>query len=107
MNYQSRGWRAVETPDLTGATVTLTVSGEVEVRKTNEVPLLREAEPQGIDPAILILDVIVEGATEIGGDVVVWKDARFSREVSARQYAQVTLRGAVEERTVDVERVQS
>lgn len=107
MNYSSRNWEAVETTDLVGSKYVLTVTGEVEVRKLNEVPKLAEAHPQGISPVTLILDLSVDGASETGPDALGWKPVEYVREISSRQYKDVTIRGETDEQTVTVEEILS
>lgn len=103
MTYASRYWKAVETTDLVGSKYVLTVTGEVEVRRSNQGPKLGEANPPGISPVILILDLTVENHGDVANEVVEWKDITFTKEVSSRQYGHVTIKGETDEQTVEVE----
>ena len=94
MAYQTRNWTAVEGSNLIGSDYKLTVSGEVEVLKSNEEPHLVEAKPQGINPTELILDLDVRNGEQIGGHVVLWKAATFSKPISAGEYHDVVVRQA-------------
>lgn len=105
MKYLSRNWEANETTDLVGSKHTLTVTGQVEVRRANDTPKLTEASPQGINGKILILKVSVESGQGVGAEVLTWKDVSFSKEISPRQYNQVTITGDTDEQTVDVEEI--
>lgn len=101
---QSRGWYAVESTDLTGNNRTLAVTGEVEVSHINEEPVLTEAEPQGINPTILILDLTIKTDIGAGGDATRWKKASYSRPVGRREFHQVDVHGQA---VVDVEEILS
>jgi hypothetical protein len=107
MNYASRDWKAAETTDLVGSKHELTVTGEVQVHKSNETPKLSEASPQGISPITLILDLSVDGSGDIGGDVMLWKTVTFVKEISSRQYKDVTITGETDEQTIEVEEILS
>jgi hypothetical protein len=52
--------------------------------------LLRHHVPQGVNPAILILDKVVMPPTEPQPEVVTTGEARFEEQTSAR-YSQVTI----------------
>lgn len=107
MMYASRNWKATETTDLIGSKYTLTVSGEVQVRRSNQTPKLAEAQSPGINLKILILNLTVESQGDLGGDIVEWKPVEYSREVSPRHYGQVTITGETDEQTIEVEVVLS
>lgn len=107
MNYASRSWKAVETTDLVGSKHVLTVTGEVQVRKSNETPKLTKAAPQGISPVTLILDLSVDGSGDIGGEVVLWKPVEYVSEISSHQYKEVTITGETDDVTVEVEEILS
>jgi hypothetical protein len=107
MAHNTRNWAAAESTDLIGSAYKLEVTGQFEARSTSEEAVLTEAAPQGINPAILILDMKVL-STGIGGQIVYWKDvAPFTRAISARQYADVTIRHDGESDTVKVEEILS
>jgi hypothetical protein len=106
MAYQTRNWHAVETTDLVGSAHKLTVTGEIQLLKSNEEPALEDAAPQGFNPKILILDLTVS-SQGLGGQVVHWKSVTYEKSISAHQYAEVTIRGGGETKTVSVEEVLS
>lgn len=57
----------------------LHVTGEVEVSAGNKEPLLRERQPQGINPAILILDLEIHDTGGIGTQAFQFKTVRFHK----------------------------
>jgi hypothetical protein len=107
MKYASRNWKAVETTNLVGSEHMLTVTGEVQVLKSNDYPKLIVANPQGIVAQTLILDLTVERPSNPGGNVVFWKPASYEQNISSHQYMKVTIRGDTEEQTVTVQQVLS
>lgn len=81
-----------------GSPATLTVSGEANVSAGNQVPVLGEAEPQGINPKILILNLSQASTGGIGTQAFEWKDMSFSREVDpADQFSSVSIMSGGEE----------
>ncbi len=92
MSYKSQKWTALQTTNLIGSEYKLTVTGEIEVLKSNEEPHLAEAKPQGINPTELILELAVAGEGEIGGHVVLWKPVSFEKAISANGYHTVMIR---------------
>lgn len=107
MSYASRNWKAVERTDLVGSTHILVVTGEIEVHKSNETPQLAKTHPQGISPATLILTLSINGAGDVGGDVMLWKRVKFDAEIMPHQYKHVMITGATDEQTMAVEEVLS
>lgn len=107
MSYTSCNWKAVEMTDPVGSTHTLVVTGEVEVHKSNETPKLAKAHPQGPSPVTLILTLSVEGAGDVGGDVMLWKRVKFSSDIMSHQYKHVMITGATGEQTMAVEEAPS
>lgn len=93
--------------DFAGSKHVLVITGEVEVGRTNETPTLGEAVPQGIVDDILLMDVQISVSGDVGADVLTWKEAAYTREVSPGQFRQVTVQGVVEVQTIDVERIVS
>ena len=92
---KTRNWSAIESSEtLAGGGQKLVVSDEVETLKTSEAPELSEAQPQGINPRILILDLAITTGG-IGGDVVEWVPVTFTKSIAPRQYDEVTVRGAI------------
>jgi hypothetical protein len=72
------------------ANETLHVKGEVTVPTTGYKAKLVEAEPQGINPAILLLRLELTKAPGRAGDVVTTLDVRYSR-LHAKQYKEVQI----------------
>ncbi len=108
MAMNSKNWKAVQSAtDFAGSKHVLTITGEVEVSRSNESPVLAEADPQGVVAEILLIDVSVTSSGDVGADVMVWKQATYTREVTPGQYGQVTLTGVVATQTVDVETILS
>lgn len=70
----------------------LIVVGKVETNAGNLVPKLVRAEPQGINPSILILDLIIETVGDLGTSDVAYRDARFSEAAGTPGKAQVDIR---------------
>jgi hypothetical protein len=102
-----RKFSAIESTNLAGSERKLTVTGEVETRRSNETPGLVEASPQGINPDILILDVTIatDGA---GNDVMAWKEVvPFVKPISRRQYTHVTIRREDDTETIEVQEILS
>jgi hypothetical protein len=107
VGYESRGWQAIEATDLVGSSHWLTVSGEVEVRRSNETPKLTKTEPQGSNPSILLLTLSVDVPDQPGGDIMEWKSVVFHREISAKAYKEVTVGGETKEHTFAVKEIVS
>ena len=90
---QSRNWRATEGTDLNGGDYKLVVTGEVEVSRPGEMPVLAEAVPQGIVPNPLILDLSARVLTETGGTATSWENVTFEKPVREDQYRTVEIHG--------------
>jgi hypothetical protein len=88
---KTKGWEAWENrmPGPEGST--LHVTGWVETSNSSHVPELTEAEPQGFNPAILVLNLSIAGGG-VGGTVISWKEARFSKKIKTGQFANVEIR---------------
>ena len=87
----TRNWKADEKPDFVGRNYHLTVTGEVEVSATNLMPKLDEHTPQGINPRILLLDLTIVSAGGVGGQIMIYKPARYARPTTGNQYAEVDI----------------
>ena len=87
-----------------GSKPTLYVTGEVQTGAANLVPVLTEAVPQGINPAILLLDltIVQQG---VGIQLVAFRPARFEKAAKQGQYSHVEIRFGGE--LVAYERVQT
>lgn len=86
----TRRWVANELPDFAAGDYHIKVSGEVEVGATTETPTLRAHVPQGFNPRVLLLDLIVtsHGA---GIEIMNWKEVHFTRRTNGRQYDEVDI----------------
>jgi hypothetical protein len=95
----TRNWVANELPDFAGRNYHIEVTGQVEVGATNETPVLRMHTPQGINERILMLDLSIVSAG-MGGQIMIWKEARFTRPTSGHQYdeADILFDGRIIER---------
>jgi hypothetical protein len=82
----TRNWTANELPDLVGRNYHIDVNGDVEVTATNMMPVLRMRTPQGFNPRILLLDLEIVSEGGFGGQIMMWKEARFTRPTSGMQY---------------------
>lgn len=71
---------------------TLHVTAEVETSASNHVPKLTEAEPQGINEKILILDLDIVDSGSPGTQVVGYRDVRFRKPAERNQYTHVEVR---------------
>lgn len=67
------------------------VAGKVETKMGNLLPKLTERVPQGINSAILILDLTIEQDGEFGTTDVVMRDARFEKLAERGQYQTVEI----------------
>jgi hypothetical protein len=83
----TRNWYATEISDLAGGGRKLTVFGEVKL-SNNQVPRLKEASPQGFNPKILLLDLVI---SESGIGNTDWKSVKFERTVTLREYESVDI----------------
>lgn len=86
---KSKNWKAWENRQPPGPP-RLHVTGDVETSSTNQTPVLTEAVPQGINPAILILNLTVT-SSGAGNDVMGWKQAKFEKRVTQGQYTNVDI----------------
>lgn len=87
----SRDWKATEDRQPGPSGPTLRVTGQFESTNSSQRAYLKEAVPQGINPAILILDLVIvsEGT---GATVMDWKDVEpFKKNVSLGQHTSVTI----------------
>jgi hypothetical protein len=84
-----------------GANNTLHVRGTVTVPTTGWTVTIDEADPQGVNPNILILDVKKVKPTGPAGDIVEHIPVHFDKLYSA-DYTDVTIRGDGDEFTIKV-----
>ncbi len=73
---------------------TLHVTGQVETSASNVQPKLAEAEPQGINPSILILVLTLENSGGDGSTAFAFHEARYEKPAKKGQYTEVHIRFA-------------
>ena len=106
MSAKLESWKAQETTDLIGSNRKISVTGTVQTSNSSQEPELVEAVPQGINPAILLLDLKISGGT--GATVMGVRDVKFEKSIEENQYSQVTIRReSGDDVTIDVEVIHS
>lgn len=104
MATSSDDWTAVDRPvDLIGSERELIVEGHVDVPSTAHQGRLERTVPQGINPAILLLHLVVE-PSGIGAAVITRRQVEFrERPIGEGQFTQVAIRtGGNAVATIDV-----
>ena len=96
------GWRAVQ-DNMPPGPATLTVTGRCTFPTTGYKVTLKEAVPQGINPAILLLRKTVRRPTGIVLQVITTIPVRFVKKNATRRYTHVTI--LPEGKTVKVQQV--
>lgn len=87
-----------------GSANKLHVAGKVEYGSGGLKPTLVKVIPQGINPAILMLEVADEKDGDVGTKPILLKDAKYE-DASGNGVKQVSIRSASPEFTVDVKDV--
>jgi hypothetical protein len=87
---ETSNWKAVEDRQPPG--VRLKVTGTVTTTRSNQEPRLTKAIPQGINPAILLLDLTITTTGEVGNDVMGKRQVEYREEIKAGQYTSVEVR---------------
>jgi hypothetical protein len=72
----------------------LLVTGDVTEPTTSWTVKLERAEPQGINPRILLLKLVEQPPTGLAGDVVTTHHVRYEEAPPKGSYDQVTIEGA-------------
>ncbi|MES1026445.1 hypothetical protein ABN584_26450 [Gloeocapsa sp. BRSZ] len=67
------------------------VVGEVKVNNTQIVPMLSPKEPQGINPEILMLQLILIQQPGVGLPVITWVQARYNKVLLNSTYKRVEI----------------
>ncbi len=80
----------------------LRVTGDVTEPTTGWKVSLERASPQGINPKILLLNLVEVKPTGAAGDVVTTHHVRYEENPAQVEYTQVTIEGAF---TIDVHHV--
>lgn len=70
----------------------LIVSGEVETTAGHKLPRLTRADPQGINPKQLILDLAIVDTGGVGTEDVAFRPARYEEPAGQGQYTSVLIR---------------
>ena len=100
-----RNFKAKQTTDFAGKNAKLTVSGEVETRRSNERVSLKKGQ-QGIVPEIFIVDVVID-ASGPGNDVMDWAKVNQAFDITENQFSQVTILAEENSLTINVEKILS
>jgi hypothetical protein len=87
----TRNWKAKEMPDFVGRNYRLTVSGEVEIVGTGTTAKLTKHQPQGINPAILLLDLDINSPGGIQGQIARFVKVTYEEKTSGNQYTEVDI----------------
>ncbi len=70
----------------------LHVSGEIQVPNPGVDPLITPREPQGINPAVFLLDLYLVQRPGLWPDVLVWKQVRYDKVLPSKQeYSEVQI----------------
>lgn len=88
---KSRDWNAWTEPG-NGISVTLHVSGKVKTSAANQMPEIPEATPQGVEPEILVLDLVIVTVGPPGLESPMYRQAHFSKDVAPGRYSTVHIR---------------
>ena len=67
------------------------IVGEVYVQNPGVEPLLVPKEPQGINPAILLMDLYLCQRPGLWPQVLVWKPVRYDKVAPGTSYTQVQI----------------
>jgi hypothetical protein len=87
---ETSNWKAVEDRQPPG--VNLKVTGSITTTYSNQVPHLTKARPQGINPAILLLDLSITTSGDVGNTVIGTRDVEYREDIKAGQYTSVQVR---------------
>lgn len=87
----TRNWKAIEMPDFVGRIYKLTVTGEVEIIGTGTTAKLTKHQPQGFNPAILLLDLDIHSPGGIQGQIARFVKVAYEEKTSGRQYTDVDI----------------
>lgn len=93
MNTSSREWFAVDrTTSVAGGEREIVVNGVVDLPSSSHTARLVKAEPQGFNPSILLIDLLIE-QSGIGADVITPRAVEYNeRPIKEGQYEQVDVR---------------
>jgi hypothetical protein len=88
---QSRDWNAWTAPTESGSVV-LHVSGLVETTATHHMPEIPEASPQGVEPDILVLDLVIVPVGQNGEAKTSFRKAQFSKKTVPARYKTIHIK---------------
>jgi hypothetical protein len=87
----TRDWEALEMTDMIGQHGQITVTGEVELSETGTTAELREHTPQGTNPKILLLDLVIHRQGGIHGHIAWFEKLTFKKKSSGSEYDEVDI----------------
>ena len=87
----TRDWEALEMTDMIGQHGQITVTGEVELTETGTTAELREHTPSGINPKILLLDLVIHRQGGIHGHIAWFEKLTFKKKSSRHAYDEVDI----------------
>jgi hypothetical protein len=87
----TRDWEALEMTDMIGQHGQITVTGEVELTETGTTAELREHTPSGINPKILLLDLVIHRQGGIHGHIAWFEKLTFKKKSSGHAYDEVDI----------------
>ena len=87
----TRDWEALEMTDMIGQHGQITVTGEVELSETGTTAELKEHTPQGINPRILLLDLVIHRQGGIHGHIAWFEKLTFKKKSSGSEYDEVDI----------------
>ena len=85
----TRDWEALEMTDMIGQHGHITVTGEVELTETGTTAELKERTLQGINPKILLLELVVHRQGGIHGHIAWFEKVTFKKNSSGHAYDEV------------------
>ena len=87
----TRDWEALEVTDMIGQHGQITVTSEVELTETGTTAELREHTPSGINPKILLLDLVIHRQGGIHGHIAWFEKLTFKKKSSGHAYDEVDI----------------
>jgi hypothetical protein len=85
----TRDWEALEMTDMIGQHGHITVTGEVELTETGTTAELKERSPQGTNPKILQLELVIHRQGGIHGHIAWFEKVTFKKSSSGHAYDEV------------------
>ena len=93
MSLNHKEWYAYENrqPPVDPKSVPFYVVGKIETNNGSIQPELKPSVPQGINAAILFLDLNLVDTGGVGTDDVAYRDARYDQSIVLGQYTSVVI----------------